>query len=251
MSHPRCGDGIPSLPQDIAEDLHLPLHVTRADLVMSDGESPRVEVCWLWCSSGTGRGCARRTHSAERLAPLLEASYRSGRSPGYRRRTRWSSSSESPRPTSRRDCSSAPAMKAARSRRLSSRRRLALPVGWSGCWFTPAFSPFVPLATTALVRSSAEPDRDPPFAKVGDEVPRTRLLEAPSEVGHVGRQGRHIGGPLGTPVARAELGRHHRRQRCGIPQRGADGVVARIGRWSVLHRTDVLIADNTRRALLA
>ena len=95
-----------------------------------------------------------------------EARYRLGMSPGYRRSTRSSSCSVSPRPASRCDCSSAPAMKAIRSRRLSSLNRSELLVGRCDCWFTPAFSPFVALATRVLPRSSAEPNGDPPLAKV-------------------------------------------------------------------------------------
>jgi hypothetical protein len=72
-----------------------------------------------------------------------EARYGLGRSPGYRRSTRSSSCSVSPRPASRCDCSSAPAMNATRSRRLSSLNRSELSVGWDGFWFTPTFSPFV------------------------------------------------------------------------------------------------------------
>ena len=51
--------------------------------------------------------------------------YRSGRSPGYRRRTRRSSSAVSPRPWSRRDCSSAPSTNACRSLRFKGCRLLA------------------------------------------------------------------------------------------------------------------------------
>jgi len=202
------------------------------------------------CSPRPRCGYANRTHTAPKC-PLLEAAYRSGTSPEYRRRIRSSSSSVSPRPTVSRERSSAPAMKAIRSRRLSSRRRRALPVDWRGCSFTPTFSPFVAHATTGFVASSAEPDRDAPSAEGGDEVPRARFLEVASEVNHVGRQGRHVDGSLHAPVARGELRRHHRRHGRGIAQRCPDGVVAGISRGYVFHRTDVLIAHNTRRALLA
>ena len=49
--------------------------------------------------------------------------YRSGRSPGYRRRIRFSSAGVSPRPSSRRERSSAPSTNAWRSWRFSSARR--------------------------------------------------------------------------------------------------------------------------------
>jgi hypothetical protein len=98
--------------------------------------------------------------------------YCSGRSPGYRRSTRQSSSSESPRPTLERESSSAPATKAARSRRLSSLRRLTLLVGRRGGWFIRAFSPFAACEATGSARSSAEPNCDP----------------TPAEGGYVGRQ---------------------------------------------------------------
>ena len=112
--------------------------------------------------------------------------------------TRPSSSSVSPRPIVSRERSSAPAMKAIRSRRLSALRRLALPVGWRCGWFMRAFSPFVDHKTTVLVQPSVEPNGDPPLAEVGDEVPRAHLFEVPSEVGHVGRQGRDLDAPLRT-----------------------------------------------------
>ena len=166
--------------------------------------------------------------------------YRPGRSPGYRRNTRSSSSSESPRPSLERESSSAPAMNAIRSRRLSALRRLARSVGWLGCWFTPTFSPLVGPAITNLVHDSAEPNGDPPPPEVGDEVTRARLFEASSEVGYVGREDRHVDGSLGSPVARPKLGRHHLRQGPGIAQRGEDGLVSRISRRRVLHRTHVL-----------
>ena len=177
--------------------------------------------------------------------------YRSVASPGYRRRIRRSSSAVSPLPSSRRERSSAPSTKARRSFRFSSLWRDALVVGWRGCSSTATFSPFDVLETTELGRPSAEPNRDPTSAEVRDEVPRALLLEAPSEVGHVGRQGCHVDGPLGTPVARRELGRDHRRQGRGIAQRRPDCVVSGIGRRRVSHRTDVLIAGNPRRTPFA
>jgi hypothetical protein len=69
----------------------------------------------------------------------MAPTYRSGRSPGYWRSTRWSSSLESPRPADSRALLGT-VMKATRSRRLSSLRRLALPIGRSGRSFTPTFS---------------------------------------------------------------------------------------------------------------
>jgi len=96
-----------------------------------------------------------------------------------------------PRPSSLCERSSAPSMKAARSRRLSSLDRLSLPVGCRGRWFTAPFSPGVARTTSELGPPSVEPNGDPTPAEDGDEVPRARLLEAASEVGHVSRQGRH------------------------------------------------------------
>jgi hypothetical protein len=141
-------------------------------------------------------------------------------------------------------------MNATRSRRLSALKRSVLSVGWDGCWSTPTFSS-VARETAALAHFSAEPNGDPPSAEVGDELLRAHFLELASEVNHVGRQGRDVDGSLGAPIARGELSHHHPRQGRGITQRCPDRLVARIGRRSVLHRTDVLIADNTGRAQFA
>lgn len=65
--------------------------------------------------------------------------YRSGMSPGYRRKTRRNSSSVSPRSSTRIEPSSAPSRKARRSLRLNSVRRAARSVAsrvlWSICQF--------------------------------------------------------------------------------------------------------------------
>lgn len=73
------------------------------------------------------------------------------------------------------------------------------------------------------------------------------LFEMASKVGHVARHGRHVGGPLGTPVTRPELGRDHQRQGGGIGERYPDSLVSRIGRWGSVHRTDVPDTLKARR----
>lgn len=70
-------------------------------------------------------------------------SYRSGRSPGYRRRTRLSSSLVSPRRCSSRDRSSAPWMKASRSRRFNSALR------WIVAWASLRMSATLPEAESS------------------------------------------------------------------------------------------------------
>ena len=70
------------------------------------------------------------------LSGLVQASDPAGRSPGYCRSTRCSSSAESPRPSRRCASSSAPPRNAARSCRLRWRRCSAAPTEGSGCGFT-------------------------------------------------------------------------------------------------------------------
>ena len=79
------------------------------------------------------------------LSGLVQASDPAGRSPGYCRSTRCSSSAESPRPSRRWASSSAPARKAARSCRLRWQRCSAAATEGSGCGFTVSDS----LAPTA------------------------------------------------------------------------------------------------------
>ena len=82
-----------------------------------------------------------------------QAGYRSGTSPGYRRRTRRSSFAVSPRPSSRCERSSAPSTNARRSFWFSSLRRCASSIAWRG---PSSIDPFSRSGRLVADRSSIE-----------------------------------------------------------------------------------------------
>ncbi len=172
-----------------------------------------------------------------RLGPALQDPYRSVRSPWYRA-TRWCSSSVvSGRPASRREHSSAAAMKARRSRRLTTCR-------YRSGSRNGGVSLLVSGVRSMAVLASLETERNAPAPDVRNQVAPIARFEPTTQVGDVCAKGAQIDIPPGAHIRRPELVGNHGRQGRSVPQRRPDGLVAGIRRGLVLHRTDVLIADN-------
>ncbi len=126
-----------------------------------------------------------------------ESAYRSGTSPGYRRNTRSSSSTDSPRPTSRRDCSSTPGMKAARRGgrldlanaaldrgRMSialghvvARPRAAIQAGWV-LWARPPSGAIDLMSVGECARSTGSGNNGPPDCATREQVRPRAAIQA-------------------------------------------------------------------------